>query len=809
MGSLGREVLLGLRTLVRSPGYSAATIVVLALGIGANTVVFSIANAVLLEPLPYTDSERLGVVWHDLGQGAQSLPALNALDYRDYRARSRVFEDFAVATGRQGILGDPDQPTQVQVGRVASHFFRFLGIDPARGRHMTAEEDVFGGPKVVLLSHDLWTSRFGADPKAIGRKLDLDGEPHEIIGVLPESFRLLLPPEAFRLRDSALWMPIQLDWADLPPRNYTGYTAFGRLRPGATFAEAQAEMDAMSAELRREHPVHAASSLRARIVPLHFDVVKRARPGLTLLAGAVGFVLLIACANVANLGLARGRRRQRELSIRAALGANRWRLARLVLAESLVLAAAGTALGVGLAAGSLRLVRFLAEGSLPRLQSVTIDGAVLAFAILTCVTVGVLSGLLPAASAARTEVTAALAEAAYGSESARQGRLRNLLIAGEVALSVVLLVGAGLLARSFVTLQQVRPGFDPTGVLTLRVSLPARAYAETPRRLAFHDALRARVLGLRGVTGMGAIHQLPLSGSGVLQPFAYDEETARNWESVTADQRFITPGWFDAVGARLRSGRDFDRADLEGQRRVIVIDETLSARAFAGQDPVGQRLQVEASDDPNPYAEVIGVVAHVHLHDLTRAVLPQIFEPGLWDQSSLTVRGTGDPADLAPLVRREIRALEPAAAIEDVRPLASLVEAATSSARLSLSLMAAFGFLALLLASVGLYGVVSYSVSRRTRELGVRLALGSSPAGIRRLVLGQGARLVAVSLAAGMVAAGILAGSLRPLLVGVAPSDPLTYAGAALLLAAVALIACWMPARRAARMDPVAALRAE
>jgi putative ABC transport system permease protein len=809
MGSFGRDLGQGLRALVRSPGYATATAAVLALGIGAVTVVFTIVNGVLLQPLPYTASERLGIVWHDLGEGAQSLPALNGLDYRDYRERSHLFEDFVVATGRPRILGDPTEPSRVQVGLVASHFFRFFGVDPVLGRHIAPEEDVAGGPKVVLLGHDFWKSRYGADPGVIGRKLDLDGEPHEIVGVLPEGFRLLLPPEAFRLRDAELWTPIQIDWAKMPARNVTGHTAFGRLRPGVTFAEAQHEMDAMAARLRSEHPELAAGNLRARIVPLHFDVVKRARPGLALLGGAVALVLLVACANVVNLALARGRRRQRELSVRAALGAGRWRLARLVLMESLLLSAAGTLLGVALADAALRLVQVLAANSLPRLQAVAIDGRVLAFAAAACAATALLSGLLPAISAARADLVPSLAEGAYASESRRQGRVRDLLIAGEVALSMVLLVGAGLLARSFVALQKVRPGFDPAGVLSLHLSLPPTPYAEDARRLAFYDALRARLLALPGVTDVGTIHQLPLTGSGILQPYAYDEETARDWESVTADHRFVSPGWFASVGARLVAGRDFVRDDVGRTRKVIVIDETLAARAFPGRNPVGQRLQLEANGTPDPYAEVVGVVAHIHLHDLTRAVLPEIFEPGFWTLASVTVRGSGDPAALAPLVRREIRAQEPAAAIEDVAPLQALVADATSSARLNLALMGVFGSLALFLASVGLYGVVSYSVTRRTRELGVRLALGASPAGVRRLVLGQGARLVAASLLAGLLGAMALAGSLRALLVGIAPWDPVTYLAAAALLASVALFACWVPARRAARMDPVAALRAD
>jgi predicted permease len=457
----------------------------------------------------------------------------------------------------------------------------------------------------------------------------------------------------------------------------------------------------------------------------------------------------------------------------------------------------------------VRVVKALAGDSLPRLRSVAVDADVLGLAGAACALVTLLFGLVPALAAAHGGIAPRLWETAYGSESARQSRLRRLLIGGEVALCVMLLVGAGLLARSFAALQRVEPGFDPRGVLTLRLSLPPAPFSEAGPRLAFHDALRERILALPGVEACGAIHQLPLTGSGILQPYAYDEETARNWESVTADNRFVTPGWFEAMGARIVTGRDFERADLEAGRRRIVIDDTLAARVFPGVDPVGRRLQVEPNDHPERYAEVIGVVAHLRLHDLTRAVLPQIYEPAFWLQTSLAVRGRADPAELAPLLRREIRALAPAAAVEDVVPMPQLVGAATSSARLNLALVAVFGALALLLASVGLYAVVSYSVSRRTRELGVRLALGDSPAGIRRLVLGEGARLVGAGVAAGLLGAAALAGFLRAVLVEVGPWDPLAYLGAAGVLCAVALAACWAPARRAARMDPLAALRVE
>ena len=789
---------------------AALALATLAMGIGATTAVFSVVNGILLAELPYRDGERIVIIWHDLGNGAQSLPALNELDYFDYRERSELFEEWTIATGRKWILGEEEAPELVDVGLVADNFFSFFGVDPRRGRHFTREEDAPGGPNVVLLSDRVWTRRYGSDPAIVGKTVRLRGEPHEVVGVLPSSFQLLLPPEAFRLTDSDVWVPAQIDPKQARERNYTSYTVFGRVREGVTFAQAQQDMERLEAQLKEEHVVHAQSNLQVRAVPLLGDIVKRARSSLYVLFAAVGLVLLIACGNTAQLLLARWRSGERELSIRAAMGASRWRLSRMVLFESLLLSLAGGGLGVLLAYGAVDLVRRLGAESLPRLQSVEIDTTVLLFAVVASLTTALFFGLVPALSVSKTNLAAAVHEASRGSGSQRQARVRNLLLITEVALSVMLLVGTGLMIRSFRALVDVDPGFEPQGVLTLRLSLPASQFDNRDEQRAFAEDLLARLGSLPGAVSIAATSQLPLTGSGPLLPFAYDEETTNNWESVTADGRWITPDYLDTLGATMLSGRAFSDADVDSDQMRILIDDTLAAIAFPGVDPIGRQLRVRRLGTENPYAVVVGVVGHVRLHDLTRPLLPQIYRPlsaGL--NYSVALRTTGDPKYLAPLVRDEIKSMSPGAAIQDMLLMDELVSKARAQARLSLVLMIAFGVFAVVLASVGLFGVISYAVSSRKVELGIRMALGASPAAIRRGVLAEGGRLVFAGIPLGLTGAALLAHLMASLLYGVAPIDPITYAGVALTLTAVALAACWVPARSATQVDPVEVLKAE
>ncbi len=791
-------------------------VLTLGLGIGANTTLFSVLHNVLLSPLPYPDSDRLAVIWNELGQGgAQSLPAVSAADYRDYPRMSELFEDFAAgsgarAVGLSGILTGDGVPEKVDLSPVTANFFPLFGVRPAHGRQFAPEEEVFEGPKVAILSHQLWQRRFGGDPGLVGRSIEIDGQLHEVVGILPADFRLLLPAEAFMLQHSDVWTLLQFDYDNAPPRNYTGFSVFGKLKEGVGFVRAQEEMERIAAELRAIHPVHAASNLQIRAVPLQHDVVKTVRPVLLALMGAVGFVLLIVCANIANLMLVRGAERSREMAIQAALGAGSARLVRRLLAESTILAGLGAVVAVAVSRGALAALAALAPAGLPRLGEVSIDGTVLAFTAGTALLTAVLFGLIPAFHGRRVDLASVLRSDAR-SGGGRQHRTRQLLVVGEIGLSVVLLIGVGLMVKSFAALQEVDPGFESAGVLTFRIELPNGAYPESEQRSAFFDQLEERALALPGVTGFGAISQLPLSGSGPLAPYAYDEETARNWESVTADGRWITPGYFESMGIGLVAGRSFASADRSLDRSaLVVIDEVVAGRAFPGQPAVGQRLQIRPTSAENPYAEVVGVVEHVRAHDLSRQLWGQIYRHGWSGRTrTLTLQTEVDPARLIQPIGALVAEMDPQLPVIDARPMRAYVEDASSQARFSLLLMGLFGLLALILVAIGIYGVVSYAVGLRLREFAVRLALGELPGSLARRVLGQGLALVLAASILGVSASLLLTRYLADLLFGVAPNDPVTIAGAALVLAAVALIACYLPARRAARLEPASVLREE
>lgn len=800
-----QDLRFAVRSLARRPGFLATAVLTCGLGVGASATLFSVVNGVLLRPFPYRASERIAILWHEFGHGAQNLPAVHPLDVEDYRRRSRLFEEMTLASGRREILGGATDPEAVDVGVVAANFFPFLGVQPALGRAIRPEEDVAGGPAVMLLSHRVFVRRYASDPRVVGRTVELNGTPHEIVGVLPAEFHLLLPAEAFQLKDADVWRPAQIDAARLPARNYTGWTAFARLRPDATFAAAQEEMSAIAAQIRAEQPVHAASNLRVAVVPLHRDVVKGTEGPLLLLLSAVGLVLLVACANVALLLLTRGHARTRELLVRLSVGAGRRQLVQVVAAEAFVIAGLGALLGTVLARSGLVLVKTLATASVPRLDAASIDGAAFAFAVLASAAAAALFAAAPALQASRTDVATGLREAAVGSASARQRRLHDLLVAGQVALSLVLVVGAGLLVRSFGAMASARPGFEPDGAWALDVSVPRGTFQDAPAARAFHAALLSRVRAVPGVSAAGAASILPFTGRGPLQPFAYDAETARNWESVSADGVNVSPGYFDAMGATLVAGRDFSAEEAAEGRRVIVIDDSLAVRAF-GSVPgaVGRQLQLEPEGRPESFSEVVGVVAHLNLHDLTRPLLPQVYFPNQWGRFSLVLRGSPAAVDG---VRRELNAASPGLAIGAVRPLRAIVDGATGPTRLAMALMSAFSGIALVLAAVGIYGVVSFAVGQRTHEIAVRLALGARRATIRALVLSGALRTVGWSLLVGALAAALLSRTARSLLYAVDPLDVRTYALAAGFLALVALAACLLPAERAARVQPLAALR--
>lgn len=799
------------RHLWRSPGFAVVAVLTVGLGIGAVTIVFSAVNGVLLRPLPFADSDRIGILWHELGDGAQNLPALHPLDIRDYEARAESFEAVTLASGRELVVTGEAGPELVDAGTVAADFFPFLGVDAALGRLFRESEDVENGPAVAVLSHGFWQRRYGGDPGVVGRTLRLNDEPYEVVGVLPRDFRLLLPPEAFLLRDSDVYLPARIAWGNLPPRNFTGFTGLVRLRPGVSWERAQAELESLAAELRAEHAVHASANTRARVVPLHDEVVKEVRGGLYILLAAVGLVLVVACANVAGLFLVRAQSSQRQLAVMAALGAGRGRLAWHMLAEAVAVAAAGALVGVGLAYAGLGALTRVAASDLPRLDVVSVDTTALVVVAALTVLTALLFGMAPALSAARTDAASSLQEGGRTGESRRQRRARHLLVLAEVALSVMLLIGTGLMLRSFAALQDVRPGFRPEGVLTFRMVLPRTPEYDEERRRVFFDELPGRLAALPGVISVSGMSQLPLTGSGPLQPFAYDEETAQNWESVTADQRVVLPDFLGTLGVELLAGRGFTAEDRPDGRPVILIDETLAAMAWPGQDAVGRQLQIGA-EGPDRLAEVVGVVRHLRLHDLAEPRLPQIYWPyaqAAWRNIVMMLRVEGDPASLAGPVRAQVAAIDPELPVQQVRTLDSVVADALGETRFNLVLMLAFGGMALLLVAVGLYGVISYTVQQRRREIGLRMALGETPGDVRRRTVGYGVGLVALSCALGLIGAFALSRLIAGSLYGVRATDPLTYAAVPLLLISVAALATWLPARRATRIDPAETLRSE
>ena len=815
METLWQDLRYGLRMLARNPGFTAVAVLTLALGIGANTAIFTVLNAVVLRSLPYRAPDRLAVIWVDFGEHGQSLPLVSPQDFRDYPQMSQLFEDFAAASGRTANLTGVGDPEQVDLARVTPNFLPLLGVEPALGRGFLPGEDAMNGPAIVILSHGLWERRFGGDPEVIGQTIQLNGTANQVVGVMPPDFKLLLPPEAFLLKDPDLWVPLQDPYNT--PRNQTYFTVFGRLKAGVTFEQAQAEMNSIAARLREEHLIHENSDIRIRAVPLQRDIVKNVRPALLILFGAVGLVLLIACGNVANLLLARATAREGEIAIRVALGAGRSRIVRQILTESALLSLAGGVVGLLLALWGLDLLISLQPAHLPRLENIRIDGSALGFTVAACLLTVLLFGLAPAIQISRPRLNMILKEGGRSQVAGGRQAVRRGLIVSEVALSLVLLIGVGLLMRSFLSLQNVRPGFDPENVLTFRLSLPRVRYPSPEERANFYHQLEERFRALPGVRSVGAVSKLPLTGTVPLSPYAYNDETEQNWESVTADWKSVTPSFFETMGSRLQAGRLFDQRDTADSRLVIIIDEMLARKAWPNENPIGKQLMLPVFGQfgmTREWIDVIGVVEHVRNHDLSKDVREQVYVPhrqrALRGRGmDMVVRAAGDPTALANLLRQEVHAMDKDLPVHNLRPLTDYVSDAMAQARFTLILIGIFGAIALLLTSVGLYGVISYTVSQRTHEIGIRMALGAQPRDIFKLVVGQGMKLTLIGVAVGLAASFALTRFLESLLFGVSATDPATFAGVSVLLAAVALLACYIPARRATKVDPLVALRYE
>ena len=794
------------RSLAKSPGFALAAILTLALGIGANTAVFSLVRGVLLRALPFPRAERLVAVHEaNLSKSSEPIPA-SPPNFLDWEAQNAVFSALGAYTAVDVALAEIGEPEQLHATAVTPGFFSALGVAPLHGRTFTAAETVPGRESVAVLSHALWTRRFGGDPGRIGRTVRLNGATYTAVGVMPPGFRF---PES----DADLWIPLAFGPEIGTQRGAHYLEVVGRLKDGATLSQARTEIEGIAARLRAQY--HATNEgYGASVIPLRDDLVGPIRPTLALLLGAVGFVTLLACANVANLLLIRASRRGAEMAIRTALGAGRARLVRQLLTESLVLAAAGTAAGLVVAAAAVDAIVRYAPADVPRLGEVRIDAGVLAFTAAWTLVCAFLFGLAPALGAVRTQPMDTLRGAGADRVSGRgASRLRRLLVVGQIGITLLLLTGAGLLARSLARLSGVDPGFRAESALTFALSLPEARYPDEARVGAFTEALLARIRALPGVRETGAIFGLPLTGMSFSSSFRVAGRPADPANEPSAQLRVASRDYFRAAGIPLHAGRLFEPSDTRGSPLVILVSRAAARKFWPAGDALGQRVRFGARPGVTRLeGEIVGVVGDVRDGGLALGPTPEFY--GCLEQApvgyfNVVVRTAAPPALFASLVRREVRALDPELPVTGLGTLEDVVRRSVAGRRFPMLLLLAFASLALLLSSVGIYGVTAYAVSQRTREIGIRLALGADGRRIRRLVLREGLRLALGGLAAGLAAALALTRLLAGLLFEVRPADPPTYLGTALLLLGVALAACWIPARRASRLDPSNALRSE
>jgi putative ABC transport system permease protein len=815
MESLRQDLGYGLRTLVKNPGFTIVAVLALALGTGANTAIFSVINGVLLRPLPFREPDRLVMVWTNNTKSNQPQSAISAPDFLDYRDNG-VFEQIACLSYDDFNLTGGDQPEHVPGTMVSANFFSVLGVTPQFGRAFLPNEDQAGADRVVIISNALWKRRFGRDPALLNQTIQLNGAGFTVVGVAPPEFQ---SPE----KGDELWVPMSFDGADrlripsisgpedLKKRGRRFLKAVARLEPGVALNSAQAEMSTIAGRLEEQYP-DSNAGIGINLVPLHRQVVGDIKPALLLLLAAVGLVLLIACANVANLLLARAAARQKEIAIRVALGAGRARLIRQLLTESVMLAIVGGALGLVLAWVGLRVLVRINPANVPRLDEIGIDGYVLGFTMLVSVLTGLLFGLVPALQASRPDLNETLKEGARGSTGGigRQ-RVRNILVVTEVALTQMLLIGAGLMIKSFYSLQQVNPGFNADRILTMQVTLPPLKYAEETQITAFYEQALKRIEALPGVQAASAATSLPLTGNSITRRFTIDGRApASTNERLAATYFAISPDYFRAMGIRLVSGRSFSEQDRDKSQPVIIINDTMRRRFWPSDEPIGKHLSIVA--EAGVSREIVGVVADVKHSSLDAESGLEIYEPYLqfpWNFMALAVRTAADPLRLAPVVRDEILAIDRGQPVYDVKTMAEIVGDSVSQPRLYMLLLGIFAAIALVLSAVGIYGVMNYAVNQRRHEIGIRMAIGAQPSDILKMVVGQGMLLASIGVAIGVLAALFLGRIIEVLLFGVSGRDLMTFVGFPIVLVLVSLLSTYVPARRATRVDPMIALRAE
>jgi putative ABC transport system permease protein len=811
MGTIWQDIRYGFRVIAKRPGVTLIAVLTLALGVGANTAIFSVVDAVLLRPLPYKQPDRLVF----LQESSPQIPdmSISMANFNDWRAMNTVFESMAPYQADTVVLTGQGDAERLQMRNITADLFPTLGVQPILGRALTPDDDKVGAKPVVLLSDGYWASKFARDPNVIGKKLDLSGEIYTIVGVLPSS-KFHGSWRQYSLF-SSLWRHEDTEGGPARRDSHPGIVAFARLKPGVTLAQATAEMKGIASRLAKQYP-DSNSTHSVLVCSLLDAIVGDVRPSLLVLLAAVGFVLLIACANVANLMLARATERHKEMAIRTALGAGRFRLIRQLLTESLLMALSGGVLGLWLAYVVTSALVSAAPSNVPRIDGVSVNGWVLLFTLGLSVFTGFFFGIFPAWQASRTDVQEAIKEGGRGGTSnTGPKRIRAALVVGEVAVSIVLLIGAGLMIKSLYRVLQADPGFDPSGVVTAGISLPDSHYKNPAQQRAFVQQLVGKVAATHGMQAVGFV--TPLLGGWQNGYIIEGRPLPSPEEQRSTDMASLTPDAMRAMGVHLIRGRFFTREDNEKAAPVCIVDTTMAQLVWPGENPIGKRLSVNGlSPDPafqSPYwRTVVGLVGHVKNYGVDQPSREETYLPFAQfprQGGTLVMRTLADPASAASAVRTVMKSLDLGLPLSQVRTLADIVDDNVAPRRLSVMLLGAFAALALLLAAVGIYGVMSYMVTQRTKEIGVRIALGAQPPDILRLVLHNGMTLLLLGIAIGLAGAFSLSRFLQSLLFEVKSTDLLTFASVPLLLAAVAFLACYLPARRATRVDPVIALRNE
>jgi putative ABC transport system permease protein len=786
--------------LSRTPGFTIVAVLTLALGIGANTAIFSIVNTLLLKPLPYAAPERLVMVWQDMrARGGPADEWGSPGNYADWSRAKTIFKDVAAIGGWRPTLTGGAEPEPIPGEQVSHEYFDVLGVPPAHGRTFRIDDDVPNAARVAIISDALWKRRFAGDPAVVGRSITLSGEPHEIIGILPPGFRPIVASQT-----GEIWRPLRINRAN-PSRGAIIYRVIGRLQDGVPLERAQTEAGALAKQLEAAYP-ESNEKVTFNLQPLHDRVVGEIRPGLLALLGGVAFVLLIACANIANLLLARGSARGRELAVRVALGAARGRVVRQLLTESVLLAVAGGVAGVLLGSWVVDGLVAIAPASAPRVGEIGLDGTVLGFAVLITLLTGVLFGLAPALQSSRAQITDSLKDGGRGSVSASGRTLRRTLVIAEVALSLMLLTGGGLLVQTFLRLQAADLGFDPHNVLTGLVNPPRTTYDTAAKHVAFYDQVYEKAKALPGVQKAALVSVLPLSGDSDMSfeiegrpPARSPSDTPVTW------YRLVTANYFDTIGMPIRRGRGFETREAAPS---VIVNESMAKKYFPGEEALGRRVRF----DDKQWFTIVGIVADARVRGAREAARIETFipfwqfpEPGM----NILLKTSGDPALLAAPLKQAVASIDRNVPVQGITTLSEMVGASIEQPRFFAFLSAAFAALALVLAAIGIYGVMAYVVAQRTTEIGVRMALGASQREVFGLVVGDGLKITALGIAIGVGGSLAIARWLTTLLFGVRPGDPATLALTAAVLLVVAAAACYIPARRAARVDPMVALRAE